>query len=335
MARGIAVPCRYGRGGAHAVVTADRGHIGGPTIPESAEQGSELEAGADASMLANRVRAAVTYYRAMTSRGFVRVPTFYGSLVMGNSARVRTSGVETTAEARLLATSRFIWDMGVMLSAHRDEIESTGVPDRLQDNQYIAPGNSIGEYFSVPYSYADANGDGLIAPNEVVILHGELVSQGSPYPDYEGALRTDVTFGGRVHLSAILDRRGGAKLFNRTARLRCPTLCEEQHDPTTSLEDQSRSVVAHQGVGIAYIDNADYTKLREVRVALTLPPSVARIARASSARITLSGRNVYTWTPYKGLDPEIVNASHDSIEASDNAYQPTLRSFTARLDLAW
>lgn len=327
----------YGRGGAHRVLAARQQQSGFPPIPssETAEEGSELEVGADASLMANRVRASVTYYRATISRGLERFRTFQGEEFLSNSVRVRTSGVESSIDARLFAADRFNLDMGVILTTHRDEVKSVGGPPLLQDNQASLPGEPIGEYFSTPYSYADANGDGLLAPSEIAIQIDEAGSVGSPFPEYEAALRTEMTFGGRVHLSAILDRRGGAKLYNEAAFLRCRTRCVDQNDPATSLADQSRQAARAAGTAFAYIEKADHTKLREVRVALTLPSRVAGIAGASSARISITGRNLYTWTPYRGLDPEIISARHDSIEASDSFYQPTLRSFVARLDLAW
>jgi hypothetical protein len=225
--------------------------------------------------------------------------------------------------------------VGIIVAAHRSEIERLGTPAFSMDNQSFAAGRSIGTYVAAPYSYTDVNGDGLLAPSEVVALIEESGPVGSPFPDYEAALRTGMSVGSLLHLSAIVDRRAGATLFNETARLRCRTRCEEQHDPSTPLAEQARSVAALKGGQIAYFEDADYTRLREVRVALTLPSRLARLAGASSARFSVTGRNLYTWTRYSGLDPEIISEQYDSIGAADSFYQPPIRSFMARLDLAW
>jgi TonB-dependent SusC/RagA subfamily outer membrane receptor len=327
----------YGRGGDHAVLTVRPASPGDPnpvgtTAP--AEQGTEIEAGVDASMLAHRVRAEVTYHRATTRRGLEIISAF-GGPSLANTARIRTAGIESSIDARIVATDRVAWDLGGIVSAQRNTIEHLGGPPFVLSNQYFAPGESIGEYFAAPYTYVDTNGDGLIAPSEVVVQSDGFGSVGSPFPKYEAALRTGITFGGRLHIGAVLDHRSGAKVYDKTAQFRCRLLCEAQHDPATSLEAQSRSVAATNGTPIAYIRDADYTKLREVRLGLTLPSRVARLAGASSARITLTGRNLFTWTPYDGLDPEVISATYSSVEVADNYYQPTLRSFTARLDVSW
>jgi hypothetical protein len=320
----------YGRGGAHAVPTLSDG-FPGTVSTRMAEQGSELEAGADASLLGGQVRAALTYYRATTSRGFVRQP----SEVVSNTAGVRTSGVESSIEATLVRRSGFTWAVEAIVSAHRNEIESLGSAEFGTGIQFVTVGSSIGEYFSWPYSFADANGDGLIAASEVSVRPEGFRSVGTPDPSVEAALRTGLTLGGSVRLTAVLDHRSGATLYNQTARQRCRTRCEEQHDPATPLARQARSIAAQLASENGYFEDADFTKLREVRMALLLPRRVARIGGASSARITLTGRNLYTWTPYKGLDPEVVSARYDATVAADSFLQPPLRSFTARLDLTW
>jgi len=328
----------YGRGGDHGILTTVQGQFFPPSAATlAAEQGAEIEAGVDASLLRGRVRAGVTYYRANTRRGLVASPVSGGqSPILSSTARVETSGVESSVDATLLATSRFAWDVGAVVSAHDHEIVSMGSPGyRIMGGQTFSPGQPIGESISAPYSYLDANGDGLLAVSEVVVLNGESGSVGSPFPKYEGALRTGMAFGDGVHLSAIIDHRGGAKLFNEAAFLRCRTRCREQNDPATSLEDQARPVSRLAGTEFAYIEDAGYTKLREVRLALALPRRVARMGGASSVRFTLIGRNLHTWTAYTGLDPEVTSARYDTIVASENFYQPTLRSFTARIDLVW
>jgi len=49
---------------------------------------------------------------------------------------------------------------------------------------------------------------------------------------------------------------------------------------------------------------------------------------ASSVRLEASGRNLYTWTPYKGLDPEVSNFGNQNINrGQDVAPYPPARSF--------
>jgi hypothetical protein len=184
------------------------------------------------------------------------------------------------------------------------------------------------------YAFGDANGDGLIGPGEVQIEVGDSPSAGSPFPTYEAALRTGAAFGRRLRVSAAVDRRSGQKLFNATGRARCSVIprCEEQHDPATSLDVQAGAVAGSLGAIGHWIEDASYTKLREVSVSLELPRTWTG---ATAAKLTLFGRNLYTWTSYRGLDPELIADDRNGIAAVDMSRQPPLRTFTARLDLSW
>jgi hypothetical protein len=76
-------------------------------------------------------------------------------------------------------------------------------------------------------------------------------------------------------------------------------------------------------------DKSSYTKLREV----SLNYRVGRIAAIGGDwTVGLIGRNLYTWTKYSGIDPEVGvtggQASSGLINATDSGAYPTLRTFT-------
>ncbi len=56
-----------------------------------------------------------------------------------------------------------------------------------------------------------------------------------------------------------------------------------------------------------WIQKADFTKLRHVSLTYQVPPGLLKFA--SNASVTLSGENLYTWSPYRGADPEVMDFS--------------------------
>ena len=325
----------YGVGGDHMIPAQPFA----PSLPtpalvaEASEQGSELEVGADAA-IGQHLRASVTYTNGTVRRGLLGYPAS-GGFVVARVARVSTSGFEGALDSRLLQLPGFAWDMGLIASRRTSELESLGVPTFTIGAQGFREGGALGEYFAAPYSYADLNGDGLIASGEVTVLTDEYGPIGSPEPDYELGLQTTLSFGGRVQVYALLDRRSGATLYDQVARVRCRTSCPEQHDPATPLGEQAAPVAAQRGGELSYFEDASYTKLREVRVSLMLPAGIARMGGASSVRLSLTGRNLATWTDYSGLDPEAAASDPNSVFVAGRFQQPPLRTFTARLDVGW
>jgi len=85
-----------------------------------------------------------------------------------------------------------------------------------------------------------------------------------------------------------------------------------------------------------YIQNASYLKLRELNVGYDLPPDIPRHFGMRTARISLSGRNLLRFSPYKGLDPEVSNFGNQAIARNiDVAPFPPSRSFFFSIDLGF
>ena len=66
----------------------------------------------------------------------------------------------------------------------------------------------------------------------------------------------------------------------------------------------------------AYVEPAGFVKIREISLSIRLPQSwVSHVFSGSDhdIRLDISGRNLYTWTKYKGYDPEVSNFSNQNL----------------------
>ena len=79
-----------------------------------------------------------------------------------------------------------------------------------------------------------------------------------------------------------------------------------------------------------HISKADFTKLREVSLTYSVPPRWTRTLPGSRWSVTLSGRNLALWTPYKGKgDPEVQWDPTSAFQMLDYASTPQTRRLTA------
>jgi len=63
-----------------------------------------------------------------------------------------------------------------------------------------------------------------------------------------------------------------------------------------------------------YIEDGSFLKVREVSVAYSLPKRIAsQLGPLRTLQLSLSGRNLLTFTHYSGLDPEVSNFGSQSI----------------------
>jgi hypothetical protein len=87
-----------------------------------------------------------------------------------------------------------------------------------------------------------------------------------------------------------------------------------------------------------YIESATFVKLRELTLSWQLPSGLTSSlwGAIDNARLTVSGRNLFTATDFSGMDPEVSNFGNQSIGRNiDVAPFPRSRSFWFGLDLGF
>jgi hypothetical protein len=103
-----------------------------------------------------------------------------------------------------------------------------------------------------------------------------------------------------------------------TGRSGAVDLTEADFDGTFLLADTATSTRrgADLGKGISpYIESAGFVKFRELTLSYMLPKSLVQgwAGGASNIRLSVSGRNLWTWSKYGGYDPEVSNFSDQNI----------------------
>jgi hypothetical protein len=85
------------------------------------------------------------------------------------------------------------------------------------------------------------------------------------------------------------------------------------------------------------VEDASFLKVRELSLTYNLPASfVSGLPMVKTARLNFSGRNLFTFTRYSGLDPEVSNFGNQAIARNiDVAPFPPSRSFWTSLDVGF
>ena len=84
-----------------------------------------------------------------------------------------------------------------------------------------------------------------------------------------------------------------------------------------------------------YVEDGTFWKLREVTFTAVAPPSWSGRLGLSDLTLTLSGRNLATWTDYTGFDPEITWNGTSNFSTAEFLTQPHVRYYTARVSIGW
>ncbi len=140
---------------------------------------------------------------------------------------------------------------------------------------------------------------------------------------------------GRFHLYGLVDWQRGGNTGNLTNAYFDPNGLFLLADTAAEVK---RNTVNAAG-GPAYVESASFVKLREITLSYSLPDrwiSQLSWVRLSSARLQVSGRNLWSSFPYTGLDPEISNFGTQNIgRGQDVTPYPPSKSVFFSLDLGF
>ncbi|MDB4884197.1 MAG: TonB-dependent outer membrane protein SusC/RagA [Gemmatimonadetes bacterium] len=343
--------------------------IGGPgNAALRPERSSEVEGGLDLGLFKDRLSFEYTAYDKRTTDALVQA-ILAPSLGLGNSrflnlGQVRNRGQEIGVRAAILAFDNLQLDLTSNFSFTANRLDNLGtdpqgnpIPPIFQgfsSTQVIRNFLPLGAYMQRPItSYGDLNGDGVVSrvncPGQPALVGGPAceitigdtaVFLGTPFATREFNFTPALTLFKNVRVSALIDYRGGQQLYNNTRSFRCSNggfqNCADAADPKLSTaKDQAAILAALMGTQAGFIEDASFTKLREVALTINAPRALADRVRAGAASLTFAGRNLKTWTKYSGFDPEVNAIANGNFTSADFLTQPNLRYYTARLNLTF
>jgi TonB-dependent SusC/RagA subfamily outer membrane receptor len=311
------------------------------------EQTREIEAGFDADFAHQRVHFEATYYDKNSKDALVAVP-IAGSLGesftrLDNLGRVSNKGIELLVTAQVVNQPNVSWSVTASGWGNKNRVLATdasntpiifGLGGSSQRHQV---GYSAGGYWGKSYTFRDLNGDGLIDPFTEMTVDTADSFQGSSAPTHGASFSTEVNFLQHFRLYGLLDGRWGNKLDNATEQFRCLFgICSGFNLPKTSLADQAAADAAvYYGLETGFFEDAGFLKLREVSLTYTAPTEWASRIGASTLSLTVTGRNLATWTNYRGADPEISQSGQLNFDVADFLSQPPVRYFLARINVTF
>jgi TonB-linked SusC/RagA family outer membrane protein len=286
------------------------------------ERSTESEAGFETTVINNRAHFDFTYYSKRTHDALVSQPIAASSgasslTVLKNLSSVANSGVEVEFNTAILDRRALGWDVTIAASHNSNKILALGNDAAGKPLPTIGTGTTrdsvglpVNAFFAHPFSFADANNDGIITPNEVTV-GSNFVYAGYSYPRDIVSITNGVDLlNHRLRLTVLTDYKGGSSLYNQSGQFYSQQFATwySRNLKTTSLSDQARTVAnsgaTNPSTVMGYLENGQFWKLREVSATITMPNAVVERMRARDAQLVLSARNLHTWTAYTGVDPE-------------------------------
>lgn len=324
--------------------------VGNPDL--GPERGQEIEVGFEAGLLDERVGIDFTYYHQRTKDAIVlrdvAPSTGFFRQQFVNLGEIKNEGVELQLTANPILTDQTAWNLTFNLATNDNEVISLG----LEDTDYLEfsiarnrhqPGYPVNAFFSrkivsaehgpggTPINILCADGaGGAVACSEAPRLY-----TGRPDPTVEGSFTSILTLFERLTLFGMMDFKLGHSIWSSS--LWCPGIlgCEDEVYPERFDPVYAASSVLGITDDARWVMDVSFAKLRELSLQYALPDKWARGFGASRASITVAGRNLHTWTPFEGLDPENVASFPRSGLLFEQNEVPQLAQFLTTVNVSF
>jgi len=308
------------------------GASGSPEVEP--ERVKELEFGIDGFTADGRFTWELTSFnRNTTNLLLLRVPppsTGFTSRVF-NGGKIQNKGLEIGLGYTPIQTASMQWVSRATYTRYTNEVKDLAGLPPFRPNlsgfgglgvTFIKVGQPVTQIVGRSYN---ADGTRTTATD---------IKIGNTAPDFRMGFVNDLTFRA-FNFNLVLDYQRGGDIINLTQFLYDDA--GTSHD-FGSLAYDVRYKGYTDGVMIPYIEDATFLKLRELSVGVTLPPSMFRGMNwgIDDARISLTGRNLFSWQKYSGLDPEVANLGSAAIRNNlDVAAYPPSRSIFLNIALGF
>jgi hypothetical protein len=190
--------------------------------------------------------------------------------------------------------------------------------------------------------YEDINCDGQINELDIVYL-------GNSNPKFNGGFGLNFNYGAWT-LKLSFNYRFGNKIVNMT-RLNNECVLSNQNQSqavawrwrqngditeipramNSSLGDAAKTFNAL--ANSRYVEKGDYLRLQYCQLSYNLPSTAAKTLGLSSLRLSASANNLFCWTRYTGVDPEVSYGSWGV--CTDNSKTPRAKSFTLSVNVGF
>jgi len=302
--------------------------------------------GIDFGFFNNRLTGSIDAYYKKTSNllNTVVVPalTNFGSTVLENIGNMENKGAELSLNAVIIDQKDWHWNLAYNISFNKNKITNlvgANQPGYVQVNpnsgisgttsgdiQYNTVGLPINSFYvfqqiydkngkPIEDGYVDRNGDG-------VINSADLYFDKSPDPKVTMGISSDVaykrfdfSFSGRLSLGNYDYNNVAA---NSTYYGTYSSLGYLQNQTTAASLTQYTNVPLMTQQSDYYIQNASFFKMDNMNLGYTFP---TYIKNQLKLRLSAGVQNVFTITPYKGLDPEIAGGLDNNFFPRARIYQ--------------
>jgi TonB-linked SusC/RagA family outer membrane protein len=321
------------------------------------ETTKQTDIGLDLGLFKNRVNLTVDYYYKKTQDLLLSVSiprtTGFDNLVQ-NYGELENRGIELGISADVLNKENGLkWNLNFNISHNKNKILKLAAPFNVynRDIYRYQEGGEMYSFYLNPQTgvnpqtgaiiFQDVNGDGKFDVNN------DRKIVGTANPKFFGGFTNNFNYKG-FDLMFFLQYSYGNKELNwnrffqehggtRSTNFSISQLGRWQNPgDITMIPKMTAANYASDLRPSRFLEDGSYMRLKNITLGYTLPSKLTQKAKMSSVRLYVSGQNVFTFTKYTGLDPELTGTASTTLTQGIEFYTvPNPRTFLAGINVSF
>jgi hypothetical protein len=306
--------------------------------------------GFDLGLLADRINLNADFYFNKTKDLLLErpIPPSSGfTAITSNIGTLQNKGLELILNA-LAIDKTFKWNISLNFSANRNEVtslyEDQPIDDLGRGGNRVEVGQPIGIFYGYRCLGVDPTTGNLVyddVDKDGQITSADRTKTGDPNPDFMYGVTNVFTYKA-LELSVFLQGTYGNDIYNGTM-LYLGNLTAEDNQITKMLNrwknpgditDVPR--VGDQLTSSRFLEDGSFMRIKNVTLAYNFTKSQLDKVRIKSAKLYTSVQNLYTFTEYSGMDPEVnYYGASNVIMGTDFFTYPQSRTILIGLNLGF
>ncbi|HRG82101.1 MAG TPA: TonB-dependent receptor [Chitinophagaceae bacterium] len=321
------------------------------------ENTDQFDIGLDFGFWNNRISGEIDYFKKNTKDILLNVPlpaTNGYTNITKNIGDMVNTGWEFTLNANIIRSSSFNWTTSFNISTYKNEVTRlvSPVPPGARTLGRLAVGSPFGEFYGRKYMGVDpANGDALymMADGSTTNDYSAAVDTvvGNPNPDFYGGWNNKFSYKGfdldiqcqfvsgndLYNIAGFFQSVNGDYFDNQTVdQLNYWKKPGDVTDiPQPRLYDGNGA-----GKSSRWVQDGSYFRIKSVNLGYNFPRKMLQKIKIDNARLYVAAQNLFTFTKYKGYDPEVNTTYIGNLNLGHDFYTPPqARTITVGINLGF
>jgi len=211
------------------------------------------------------------------------------------------------------------------LAAHPQNV--TGTPSVVSSDRTLGNGVYLGDI-----QYQDTNHDGVVDTKDEVALGNPnpdftySITNYFSYKDFDLSIFLNGSYGGKILNALKFETEGLSGLYQN--QLAAAANFWTPSNPNSNIPSP-RGGLANNNLVMSdrFLESASFLRIQNVRLGYNLPQRWAKYAKLNHLKVYVSGQNLYVFTKYSGLDPEVGSFNQNpTLMNVDNGRYPIPRT---------